>query len=218
MPRPILRYPFRSALNILCAALSLAGLIVLVCLASAHASVYHIVSFAIYGTSLTALWSVSAAYHTLGATNRTLEQWDHAMIYFLIAGTYTPICLVVLKGGWGWSLFGVNWGLAAAGITLKLAIRRPARAITVLLFVFYILMGWLVAIAWGPLTRALPAEGVAWLVWGGIFYTFGAAVLNMKFLDFSPSFGSHDIWHLFVAAGSFCHYWLMVRYVMELKP
>jgi hemolysin III len=149
--------------------------------------------------------------------NKTLEQVDHAMIYFLIAGTYTPICLVVLRGGWGWSLFGVNWALAITGMVLKLVFRRPSRGIIALLFVFYIIMGWLVVIAWGPLVRALPQAGLCWLILGGVFYTVGAVVFNLKRLNFAPHFGAHEIWHLFVLAGSCCHFWFMLKYVLYLK-
>ena len=210
------QYPFRSFLNIACALVSLAGLVVLVVRAASEGTAWHVVSFAIYGTSLVTLWTVSAVYHSLNAAHRVLEQFDHAMIYFLIAGTYTPVCLIVLGGAWGWSLFGINWALAVTGIVLKLAIKSPPRAVTVTLFIFYILMGWLVVAAWGPLVRALPGKGLFWLVLGGIFYTVGAAVLNIKRLNFTPRFGAHEIWHLFVLAGSFSHYWLMVHYVLYL--
>ena len=210
------QYPFRSFLNIACALVSLVGLVVLVVRAAGEGTAWHVVSFSIYGTSLVALWTVSAVYHSLNAAHRVLEQLDHAMIYFLIAGTYTPVCLIVLGGAWGWSLFGINWALAVTGIVLKLAIKSPPRAVTVTLFIFYILMGWLVVAAWGPLVRALPGKGLFWLVLGGIFYTVGAAVLNIKRLNFTPRFGAHEIWHLFVMAGAFSHFWLMLHYVLYL--
>ena len=114
------------------------------------------------------------------------------------------------------SLFGVNWALAVAGIVLKLVFRNPPRAVIVILFAFYIIMGWLVVIAWGPLMRALPHAGVFWLVLGGIFYTSGTMVLNMKRLDLIPGFGAHEMWHLFVMAGSFCHFWMMLQYVLKI--
>lgn len=211
------QYPIRSVINIFCAFLSAIGSIILVSRAAHEGTVWHVVSFSIYGASLTALWTVSAIYHSLNATNKILERLDHAMIYFLIAGTYTPICLVVLQGGWGWSLFGINWVLAVTGIVLKLVVRRPSRGMVVVLFIFYILMGWLIVVAWPPLVRALPEPGVFWLVLGGIFYTVGAAILNIKRFDVNPQFGSHEIWHLFVMAGSFCHYWLMLKYVLYVN-
>ena len=211
------QYPIRSFINILCVFLSIAGSIVLIYRAATEGTAWHIVSFSVYGLSLIALWTVSATYHSLNATHRTLEQLDHAMIYFLIAGTYTPICLVVLRGGWGWALFGINWALAAAGIVLKLIFRNPPRLLTIILFAFYILMGWLVVVAWFPLMRALPPGGIFWLVLGGVFYTAGAAILGVKRLNFSPKFGAHEIWHLCVMAGSFSHFWLMLKYVLYLK-
>jgi hemolysin III len=151
------------------------------------------------------------------AVNRTLEQLDHAMIYFLIAGTYTPICLIVLYGAWGWSLFCINWSLAITGIVLKLVFRHPAKWLVTLFFFFYIIMGWLVVIAWVPLTRAMPHAGLCWLFAGGIFYTVGAGIFNLRRLKIHPQFGAHDIWHLFVLAGSFCHFWMMFDYVVYLK-
>jgi len=163
---------------------------------------------------------MSTLYHSLNvsdAVNKTLEQIDHAMIYFLIAGTYTPICLVVLRGGWGWSLFGINWTLAITGMVLKLVFRQPSRGIIALLFAFYIIMGWLVVIAWAPLIRALPQAGLGWLILGGVLYTVGAVVFNLKRLNFTPYFGAHEIWHLFVLAGSCCHFWFMLKFVLYLK-
>jgi hemolysin III len=146
-----------------------------------------------------------------------LEQLDHAMIYFLIAGTYTPICLIILRGSWGWSLFGINWALAITGIVLKLVFRQPARWLVIVFFIFYIIMGWLVIIAWFPLTHAMPQAGLFWLILGGIFYTVGAGIFSLKHLSFHPRFGAHEIWHLFVVAGSFCHFWMMFNYVVYLK-
>ena len=216
---PKLKDPVSGWTHIFGAVLSVAALAVLVCRAAIEATVWHVVSFAIYGASLVALYTASALYHSLDLSQRAntvLKQLDHAMIYFLIAGTYTPVCLVVLHGGWGWSLFGVNWALAVAGIVLKLVFRNPPRAVIVILFAFYIIMGWLVVIAWGPLMRALPHAGVFWLVLGGIFYTSGTMVLNMKRLDLIPGFGAHEMWHLFVMAGSFCHFWMMLQYVLKI--
>ena len=214
-----LKYPIRSLLGIVAVFLSVAGSIVLVYRAATQGSVWHVVSFGIYGISLIALWTASTFYHSLNvsnAANRTLEQLDHAMIYFLIAGTYTPICLIVLRGAWGWSLFAVNWGLAITGIILKLVFRQPPKGIVTLFFIFYIIMGWLVVVAWAPLVRALPQGGLFWLVLGGIFYTIGAGIFNRERFNFTPQFGAHEIWHLFVMAGSFSHFWMMLKYVLYL--
>ena len=215
-----IKEPFNGLTHIIGAVLSLGALVLLICRAATQGTAWHIVSFAIYGTSLIALYTSSALYHSLNVSasaTKTLERLDHAMIYFLIAGTYTPICLIVLRGGWGWSLFGVIWGLAIAGIVLKLVFRHPPRGVVVLLFVFYLVMGWLVVIAWVPLVHALPHGGIIWLVLGGIFYTSGAAIHNIRRLKFTPAFGAHELWHLFVMAGSLCHFWVMSKYVLYLS-
>jgi hemolysin III len=216
----MLKYPFRSFIGITAILLSVAATSLLVYRAAIQSGAWHVVSFSIYGISLIALWTVSTLYHSLNvprAVHRTLEQLDHAMIYFLIAGTYTPICLIVLRGSWGWSLFGINWTLAIAGIVLKLVFRHPPKWLRILFFVFYLLMGWLLVIAWFPLTRAVPHAGVFWLILGGIFYTVGAGIFNLRKEINVPQFGAHEIWHLFVLAGSCCHFWFMLEYVLYLK-
>jgi len=214
-----LKYPIRTFIGVAAILLSVIAGILLVYRAILQGNPWHVVSFCIYGVSLITLWTISTLYHSLNvskAINRTLEQLDHAMIYFLIAGTYTPICLIVLYGSWGWSLLGVNWTLAIAGIILKLVFRRPAKWLRILFFVFYIIMGWLLIIAWFPLTKAMPHAGVFWLVLGGILYTVGAGIFNLRKIAV-PRFGPHEVWHLFVLAGSFCHWWVMFNYVVYLK-
>ena len=215
-----LKYPIRSLIGVIAVLLSIVATILLIYRAATQGSAWHVVSFSIYGVSLITLWTMSTLYHSLNVSikaNRTLEQLDHAMIYFLIAGTYTPICLIVLRGGWGWSLFGVNWALAITGIVLKLVFRQSEKWLIALFFSFYIIMGWLIVIAWGPLTLAMPRAGLYWLVFGGICYTVGAGVFNLRHLDFHPWFGAHEMWHLFVLAGSFCHFWMMYNFVVYLK-
>ena len=198
----------------------MAGLILLVSRAATAGTVWHVVSFSIYGSSLVALWSVSAVYHSFYHSKTTtviLKQLDHAMIYFLIAGTYTPVCLVVLRGAWGWSLFGTIWALAVSGIILKLIFRFPPKRIIAVFFAFYIIMGWLIVIAWNPLLRVLPHDGVFWLVAGGVFYTVGAMILGWKRPHIMLGFGNHEVWHLFVLAGCSSHFWMMFRYVLYLN-
>ena len=215
-----LKYPIRSLIGVIAVLLSVVATILLVYRAATQGSAWHVVSFSVYGLSLITLWTISTLYHSLNVSstvNRTLEQLDHAMIYFLIAGTYTPICLIVLRGGWGWSLFSVNWALAITGIVLKLVFRQPARWLVIVFFIFYIIMGWLCIIAWFPLTKAMPPAGLFWLILGGIFYTVGAGFFNLRHLNFHPRFGAHEIWHLFVLAGSFSHFWMMYNYVVYLK-
>ena len=215
-----LKHPIRTLIGVTAVLLSVVATIMLIYRGAIQGSAWHVVSFSIYGVSLITLWTMSTLYHSLNVSkgvNRTLEQIDHAMIYFLIAGTYTPICLVILRGGWGWSLLGVNWTLAIAGIVLKLVFRQPARWLVVLFFSFYIIMGWLVVIAWFPLVKAMPLAGLFWLIAGGFFYTVGAVIFNLRHIPFHPRFGAHEIWHLFVLAGSSCHFWLMYHYVVYLR-
>lgn len=193
--------------HIVGAALALAGLVVLVVSASLKGDAWRITSFSIYGGTLFLLYLSSSLYHgASGRLKKILRVMDHQSIYLLIAGTYTPFTLVTLRGPWGWSLFGVVWGLAAFGVVLD-ALHRGGRRIPQL--VIYILMGWLIMIALGPLLRALPPWGVAWLVAGGVFYTTGVAfyVMDKRF----PYF--HGVWHLFVLAGSLCHYFAVLFYI-----
>ena len=138
-----LKYPIRTLIGVVAVFLSILATILLIYRGTIQGNAWHVVSFSIYGVSLITLWTMSTLYHSLNVSkgaNRTLEQLDHAMIYFLIAGTYTPICLVVLRGGWGWSIFGVNWALAIAGIVLKLVFRHPEKWLIGLFFSFYIII------------------------------------------------------------------------------
>ena len=168
---------------------------------------WHVVSLSIYGASLIVLYLSSALYHTLPLGERGLrrmQRLDHSAIYVLIAGTYVPVCLVSLRGGWGWSLFGIEYGLAATGILLTLFWKSAPPAVRVLL---YILMGWLAVIALGPLSRSLSPEGVFWLVAGGVVYTVGAVIFALDRPHLWPGkFSAHDLWHLFVLGGSACHF------------
>ncbi len=215
----ILREPFNALSHASAALLAIVGLVLLVTRAAAARKVWHLVSFAIYGISLIALYTLSTLHHSLDVSPVVLNVFirlDHAMIYFLIAGTYTPICLTVLRGGWGWSLFGINWALAATFIPLNIVLPGPPRPLIIVGFIFYLVMGWLIVLAWRPLIRALPRAGIVWLVLGGVLYSAGAGVLNMKGLQIAPGFGAHELWHLFVMAGSGCHFWVMLKYIMQV--
>ncbi len=214
-----IKEPVNGITHIIGALLSIVALVFLVSQAAQHGTVWHVVAFSIYGVSLVALYTMSSLYHSLNVsqkTNRTLEQLDHAMIYFLIAGSYTPICLVALRGGWGWSLLGVVWSLAITGIVLKLVFRDPPRVIVAILFSFYIIIGWLGLIAWAPLVQVLSNWGIFWFVLGGVFYTVGAIIFNTDRLRLSVHIGAHEIWHFFVMAGSLSHFWVMLKYVSPL--
>jgi len=196
-----------SVTHIAGAALALAGLIVLVVSASLRGDAWRIVSFSVYGATLFLLYLSSSLYHSSsGRAKRIFRMIDHQSIYLLIAGTYTPFTLVPLRGAWGWSIFGMIWGLAVFGIVLDALHKKGSRLPQLII---YILMGWLIVIALGPLLRALPPAGVAWLMAGGFFYTSGVAfyLMDKRF----PYF--HGVWHLFVLAGSVCHYVAVLFYV-----
>lgn len=164
---------------------------------------------------MVSLYTASALYHLLPLSERwqrKLRTLDHVMIYMLIAGTYTPICLVPLHGGWGWSIFGVVWGLAFAGIFLSIFRLETPRWISTSIYLF---MGWICIVAIYPLVTLLSSEGLFWLVSGGMFYTIGAIIYALKRPNPWPGiFGFHEIWHLFVMAGSACHFMLMLRYIL----
>lgn len=196
---------------------SIAGLSVLVTLAAIKATPLHVISFSIYGSSMIMLYMASALYHLLPLSekgSKIFRTIDHAMIYVLIAGTYTPCCLVALKGGWGWSLFGVVWGLALLGIIFKLFWLEAPRWIST---AFYVGMGWVVIVAIYPLIQRMPLGGLLWLAGGGVFYTIGAVIYGIKKPDPWPNvFGHHEIFHIFVLAGSFCHFMLMYSYILEM--
>jgi hemolysin III len=187
---------------------SLAGLAVLVILACLRGDAWHIVSCSIYGLTLVLLFSSSTLYHSCRSPSakHICRIIDHASIYLLIAGTYTPFVLVTLRGPWGWSLFGVVWGLALAGIVFQVFFVNRFRALQV---VIYLLMGWLVVIAAKPLLTRLPQPGLLWLLAGGLSYTLGVIFYVWKKLPYH-----HAVWHLFVLAGGVCHYFAILLYVL----
>ena len=182
-------------------------------------SPWHTVSFLIYGLSMVGLYTASTLYHCLNVSVKgriALRKYDHTSIYFLIAGTYTPVCLVALReiGAWGWGLFGVIWGLALAGTVLTLLWISAPRWLTAGI---YIAMGWLALSAVLPLTRCLPAEGFFWVLGGGVLYTIGGVLYAVKWPGrHNPRFGCHEIFHLFILLGSLFHFMLMYRVVAFL--
>lgn len=189
------------------AILSLAGLIVLVIIASTRGTAWHIVASVVYGVCLLLLYLCSTLYHALPGVRvkRLFRIFDHSAIYLLIAGTYTPFTLVNLRGVWGWSLFGVVWTLAACGIVFKgLFIGR----LEMLSSAVYVAMGWVVVVAIRPLLSVLPWEGFLWLLAGGVAYTAGLLFYASK------TRYAHAVWHLFVLAGSVLHFCAVYRYVL----
>lgn len=182
------------------AALSVAGLVLLVVFASLYGDAWRIVSFSIYGTTLILLYIASTLYH--GLTNPKAKRFfhyvDHSAIFLLIAGTYTPITLVPLRGILGWALFGLIWALAIGGIIFKAVSRGRFRIVSVII---YLAMGWLVVIAIKPIIAAVPSGLMLWLVIGGLFYSFGIIFYALKKMPFH-----HMVWHLFVLCGSISHF------------
>ncbi|HEX2168465.1 MAG TPA: hemolysin III family protein [Longimicrobiales bacterium] len=179
--------------------LSIAGGAALITLAVLSGSSYAIVGTAVFSASLVLLYSASTAYHMSlrDVARRRLKVFDHCAIYVLIAGTYTPLTLIALRGAWGWTLFGIVWGLALAGVVFKLFFTgRFPRLSTAI----YIGMGWLVLIAAGPLVRAMDPAALVWLVAGGLAYTGGTAFYHSRRVPYA-----HAVWHVFVIAGSVCH-------------
>ena len=193
------------------AALSITGLIVLVSFAAIKGDAWRVVSFSVYGGTMVVLYLISAIYHGFQApkVKHVFHVLDHTAIYFLIAGTYTPFALVNLRGGWGWSLFGIIWGLAAAGILFKIFWFGRLRILSIAI---YLIMGWIVIIVIKPILVNIPIGGLIWLLVGGCIYTFGIAFYVWKKLPYH-----HAIWHLFVMAGSICHFFAMLFYVLPVK-
>jgi hemolysin III len=189
------------------ALLALSGAVVLIVIGSLKADPWKIVSFSIYGATLFFLYLSSTLYHsTRGRTKDVFRKFDHSAIYLLIAGTYTPFALVTLNGPWGWSLFGVVWGLAALGVVQEIWLAKGARVFSLVL---YLLMGWFAVVAVVPLIDALTWSGFAWVAAGGAGYTAG--VVFYLFDERVRHF--HGIWHLFVLAGSAIHYAAILLYV-----
>jgi hemolysin III len=198
---------FNSISHLIGAAAALAGAAGLIVIAAQQGDPWKIVSFSIYGASLILLYLFSTLYHSLHYGGKTVfQRLDHLAIYLLIAGTYTPFTLVALRGRWGWALFGVIWGLAVLGIVLEVFTRKGRRIVPV---VIYLAMGWLLIVALKPLLASLTTAGFIWLLSGGLFYTFGVFfyALGNKVTYF------HGIWHVFVMAGSLCHYITIFYYV-----
>ena len=188
--------------------LSIAALALLVIHASANGDVWHIVSFSIFGASLIILFAASTIYHsTRDPDSRArLRVVDHASIYILIAGTYTPFTLVTLNGTIGWTIFGISWGMALSGIVLKLFFTGRYELVSTLMYVF---MGWIIIFAISPLIDNLSSDGLSWLVAGGIGYTVGAILYGIKQIKFN-----HAIFHVFVLIGAFCHFVAVYFYVL----
>lgn len=181
--------------------LSIAALVLLIVFSTLHGSSWHIVSFTIFGTSMLLMYTSSTLLHAFPEGSKVkdlFEIFDHSSIYFFIAGTYTPFMFVAVKGWIGWTIFGIVWGIAIGGTVFKsFFVKKFLFTSTVL----YVLMGWLIVFAWGPLTESMDPSGLRYLIAGGLLYTFGAVFYIWRGFKYH-----HAIWHLFVIAGSVMHF------------
>lgn len=193
------------------AVFSIAALVLLIVAASVNGTVWHVVSFTVYGISMLLLYLNSTMVHALkeGKAKDLFEIFDHSSIYLFIAGTYTPFLLVAIRGTLGWTLFGIIWGVALFGVAFKAFFTKKFLFMSTL---FYLAMGWLIVLAWGPLVATVPYGGMVLLVAGGLMYTLGTLFYVWRGFPFH-----HAIWHLFVLAGSVLHFFAIFIYLTPLR-
>ena len=190
------------------AVLSVAALVLLIVFSSLKGTPWHVVSFTIYGVTMLILYLNSTLVHSFneGKVKDLFEFFDHSSIYLYIAGSYTPFMLVAIRGPLGWSLFGIVWGFAVLGCLFKAFFVKKFLFMST---IFYILMGWMIVIAWSPLTEAVPEGGMILLALGGLMYTFGTIFYVWRAFPYH-----HAIWHLFVLAGSILHFFSVFLYLL----
>ncbi|QJB55376.1 hemolysin III family protein [Pseudodesulfovibrio sp. zrk46] len=209
-----LRDPVSGLTHLIGAILAVFATVLLIMRSVDPAMPWHIVTFSIFGGAMILLYTASTLYHWLPVSEkwvRFLRRVDHSMIFFYIAATYTPICLIPLRGPWGWSIFGVVWGLALVGIAMKIFWLHAPRWLSTGI---YLGMGWLVLVGIYPLMQNMSLSAVAWLAGGGVVYSLGAVIYALKWPNPIPKyFGFHEIFHLFVIGGSACHFVVMYWYV-----
>ncbi len=209
--RPIIYSPLEEKINVISHAigliLSIIAFVLLVIRAVGYGDAMHIVSFSIFGLSMIAQYAASTFYHNAKdpVVRNRLRIFDHATIYILIAGTYTPFTLVTLQGVTGWVIFGISWGIAIAGVVLKIFYTGKYNTLSTIM---YVLMGWIIIFAIKPLINNLSPDGMFWLALGGGFYTVGAILYSIKKIKFN-----HAIFHIFVLLGSICHFISVYFYV-----
>ncbi len=197
---------FNSLTHLAGLILAVAGAALLITQSAQQGDVWKVVGSSIFSASMVLLYGASSLYHSVrGQAKKVLVKFDHCAIYLLIAGTYTPFALVTLRGPWGWSLFGVVWGLAVLGIVKELCFGRDRFPSVPL----YLAMGWLAVVAAIPLVRELPGAGLVWLIAGGLLYTAGI----LFYANDERWRHAHGIWHLFVLGGTSCHYVAVLRHV-----
>jgi hemolysin III len=211
----IFKDPISGLMHLVTAVVALVGVAALVAISPPTLTAR--LALLAYGLSLVLMFTASSLYHlikTTPARELWLRKLDHIAIYLLIAGTYTPVCVIVLSGAWRWGLLLGIWLLAVVGIAFKLAYMKTPRWLTVAL---YLLMGWLGAVGFGPLFAALPPPAFGWLLAGGLLYSVGAVIYATRRLDFLPGvFGFHEVWHIFVSAAGAAHYIFILGYIAPL--
>lgn len=209
-----LREPINALTHLLGAFISLIGTFILLQHSKLLFSPVAVISVLIFGISLMLLYTTSGIYHLVYTTDAILlrlRKLDHSMIFILIAGSYTPFCMLALSGAWKWSIMIIVWSLALTGIILKICWMDMPRWLST---GFYIGMGWIALFALKPLYASLSYGGFLFLILGGLMYTIGGIIYGLKKPNFSPDFGFHEIFHIFVMLGSFCHYWAILKYVL----
>jgi hemolysin III len=209
-----LRDPVSGLTHFIGALLAVAGLVALIIKASNPLKPWHLTTYCVFGVGMILLYTASTLYHWLPLSSEgtaKLRKIDHMMIFVLIAATYTPFCLIPLRGAWGWSIFGTVWAVAIFGIMFKIFWINAPRWLT---SVVYILMGWIAIVGIGPLVRTLQTGALFWLFTGGVLYTIGGIIYALKRPNPIPRiFGFHEIFHVFVMLGTFAHYWTVYRYI-----
>lgn len=209
-----LREPINALTHLLGAFISLIGTFILLQHSKLLFSPVAVISVLIFGISLMLLYTTSGIYHLVYTTDAILlrlRKLDHSMIFILIAGSYTPFCMLALSGAWKWSIMIIVWSLALTGIILKICWMDMPRWLST---GFYIGIGWIALFALKPLYASLSYGGFLFLILGGLMYTIGGIIYGLKKPNFSPDFGFHEIFHIFVMLGSFCHYWAILKYVL----
>lgn len=210
-----IKEPVNALTHLAGALLSAVALVWMIIKGVSNGSTLQIVSAVVFGFSLIALYTASTVYHWVPTSDKVsaiLRRVDHSMIYILIAGTYTPVCLIALKGTLGWTLFGIVWGLAALGIIMKLVWFNAPRW---LYTAFYLILGWMAIFFIVPLYKSLPLQGFVWLIVGGLSYSLGSVIYATKSKKIQISvFGFHEIFHLFVLGGSLAHYLMIEKFIL----
>lgn len=217
LPRGFVRKlhdPVSGLTHFIGALMAVAGLVALVIKASNPFKPWHLTTYSVFGAGMILLYTASTLYHWLPVSDKgraRLRRLDHMMIFVLIAATYTPFCLIPLRGPWGWGIFGTVWSVAVMGMVFKLFWIHAPRWLSAAM---YVCMGWIAVVGIVPLVKALPPGALVWLFAGGLLYTAGAVIYALKRPDPLPRiFGFHEIFHVFVMLGTLAHFWTVYRYV-----